>query len=241
MSEYATRSVASIIHFPTGEVLIHPDTIARSLKARGMGSVAIGMADRFQRENELDEAGVAYVDMNGSGRLELEADQIGIIATSSLSGCTGVAGFAKRVDGSTVQFISHYDPICQNGLFTGEDSPVNSDLYGFRYQATKKSELAGLIRYVVAYENSEHSNPDYGKRNGEFKTWRYLDQIQVTATQLGPNAEILLFPYSFYPGHNIAAGRIGGKEGIFWDGVNVDFDEYLHTAVPSSKSTSLRS
>ncbi len=232
MSEHAVTSVASVIRRPKGEITVHRDALTRSLRAKGMGFVAMGMANRFQEEKVVDETGIAIVNMNSSGRLGLEAGKDGLIATTSLAGCTGVAGFAKRSDGSTLQFISHYDTMSQNARITGKDSPINRDLYSFRYQATKTGGLSGPILYLVAYDEGEHANPDYGTRRGTFKDWRYLDQIQVTATQLGQDAEVLLLPYSLnQEGHNLAAGRVDEVEGIFWDGVQVDFNNYLNKTV----------
>ena len=233
MSEYKTHNLASIIKPPTGEVVISPDAITRSLRAKDVGFIAMGFADRFQREVPLDEHGIAYVEMNKSGKLLLEPGKDGVIATSSLAGCTGVAGFAKRKDGSIAAFVSHYDPMSQNSKLTGEDTPVNKDLYGFRYQAGK-DELASPLYYVVAYEAGEHSNPRYGQRNGSFKDWGYLDQINVTATQLGEDAQVLLLPYVPGQGNSLASGKTSGQEGIFWNGVRIDFDAYLATDTTSA-------
>lgn len=228
MSEYQTHSVASIIKPPIGEAIVSEADITKSLREKNVGFVAMGFASRMQRELSPDARGIAYVEMNTSGKMELEQGEDGIIATSSLAGCTGVAGFARRKDGSVATFISHYDPMSQNGRLTGEDSPVNRDLYGFRYQAKQEGqELATPILYLVAYEQGEHQNPDYGKKVGSFKDWRYLDQINVTSTQLGEDARVLLLPYQMSQGHTLASGRTDGQEGIFWDGVRVDFDTYL--------------
>ena len=158
----------------------------------------------------------------------LEQGEDGVIATSSLAGCTGVAGFARRKDGSIATFISHYDPMSQNSKLTGTDSPVNRDLYSFRYQSQREGvELDSPLLYVVVYTVSEHHSPNYGQKAGVFKDWNYLDQINTTATQLGDNAQVLLLPYEMSQGHTLASGRIDGAEGIFWDGVKVDFDAYL--------------
>lgn len=233
MSEYATKSVATIIQSPRGEVIVDPAAITRSLRSKDVGFIAMGFASGYQKEMQVDEHGIAYVEINKSGRLEIPQGKDGIIATNSLAGCTGVAGFAKRIDGSIATFVSHYDPMSQNSLLTGEDSPVNKELYGFRYQATKEG-LASHIHYLVAYPNSEHSNPEYGNRKGVFKDWRYLDQISMTAGQLGSTSEVLLLPYDQGFGHSLASGRVGDNEGIFWDGVQVDFESYLASQTPAS-------
>jgi hypothetical protein len=233
MSEYATKSVASIVQPPQGEVVVDPVAITRSLRSKDVGFVAMGFTSGYQKEMVVDEHGIAYVDMNKSGRLEIPQGQDGLIATSSLAGCTGVAGFAKRLDGSIATFVSHYDAMTQNSLLTGEDSPVNEDLYGFRYQAGQEG-LASPVYHLVAYPKSEHSNPDYGKRRGAFKNWRYLDQINTTANQLGNSSEVLLLPYDEGFGHSLASGKTGDHEGIFWDGVPVDFNSYLGTQTSAS-------
>ncbi len=225
-AEYATKSVASIIQPPHGEAIVDPAAITRSLRSKDVGFVAMGFTTGHQKEMAVDEYGIAYVDMNKSGRLEIPQGKDGLIATNSLAGCTGVAGFAKRLDGSIATFVSHYDAMTQSSLLTGEDSPVNKDLYSFRYQAGQEG-LASPIYYLVAYPNGEHSNPDYGKRNGAFKNWRYLDQINVTANQLGNDSEVLLLPYDEGLGHSLASGKVNDHEGIFWDGVPVDFGSYL--------------
>ena len=228
MSEYQTHSIASIIKPPTGETIINGDAITRSLRAKHVGFIAIGFVDRLQRDLQPDANGVAYVGMNKSGRMSLENGEDGVIATRALAGCTGIAGFARKKDGSIGTFISHYDPMSQNGRLTGEDSPANRDLYSFKYQFQGEGvELDSPILYVVAYTEIEHYSPDYGRKKGSFKDWNYLDQINTTATQLGNNAQVLLLPYRMSRGHSLASGRLGGEEGIFWDGVKVDFDAYF--------------
>ena len=221
----STISIVSVIKPPVGEVVVPSETIRGSLKTRELGVVAIGGADRMQRELTPDDSGVAYVDMNSSGRMTVEKDKDGIIATSALSGCTGVAGFARRTDGSIATFVSHYDTVSQTYHFTHQDSPVNSQMFGFGYDAG--TELATPIQYLVAYDTTTHHNPMLGDRSGKFDEWTYLDQIQNTGSQLGENAEVLLLPYQSEQGNTLASGRLNGEEGIFWNGVKVDFDAYL--------------
>lgn len=210
-----------------GERIIDPTDVQRSLIAGGAGNVAIGPSDRTQREMPLDEHGIAYVDMNHSGRLKLSEGETGVIATSNLAGCTGVAGFARRADGSTAQFVSHYDAISQTWHFTRQDTPVNTELYGFRYDAKDGSDVVGPLRYLVAYPATERSNPRYGQRQDSFEQWSYLDQIEMTAAQLGSDAQVLFLPYSNGDGNGLAAGRTESSEGIFWNGAQVDFDQYF--------------
>lgn len=221
----STKSIASVIKPPVGEVVVSSETICNGIKARELGMVAIGSADRVQRELVPDDSGVAYVDMNSSGRMTLEKNKDGIVATSALSGCTGVAGFARRTDGSIATFVSHYDTASQTYHFTHQDSPVNSQVFSFGYDAG--TELATPIQYLVAYDTTTHHNPMLGDRSGKFDEWTYLDQIQNTGSQLGENAEVLLLPYQSEQGNTLASGRLNGEEGIFWNGVKVDFDAYL--------------
>jgi hypothetical protein len=218
--------VATIAKPPQGERLVSPDTIRRSMLSKDMGMVAIGSGDRIQREVQLDENGIAYIDMNKSGRLNLKPNEKGLIVTSSLAGCTGVAGFAKRKDGSTTQFVSHYDAISQTHHFTHKDSPINSQMYGLRYEATSQGELEGSIKLLVAYPESERANPRYGLRGGSFQEWTYLEQIETTATQLGADTEVLFLPYANGDGNSLAAGSTDKTEGIYWNGVHIDFADY---------------
>lgn len=225
MSEYQTKNIASIIKPLTGETVVRPEIIQRSLRAKEIGIVAIGSADRAQKDLRPDANGVAYVDMNASGRMTLEQGEDGIIATSSLAGCTGVAGFARRDDGTIATFVSHYDTISQTHHFTHQDSPVNSQMFGFKYDSG--GELATPIQYLVAYDATTHYNPMLGDRSKSFDEWTYLDQIQNTASQLGDKAEVLLLPYQGGQGNTLASGKLEGQEGIFWNGVKVDFDAYF--------------
>jgi len=220
-----------------GKEEINTDAIRLSLISGNVGLAAIGGADRSQKELTLDSRGIAYVDMNHSGRLRLGSGETGLIATSSLAGCTGVAGYAKRVDGSTAQFVSHYDAISQTWHFTHLDTPLNSQMYGFRHDATEGSEVDGHISLLVAYPASERHNPAYGKRDGSFDTWTYLDQLETTAGYLGDNVRVLFLPYHNGDGNSLAAGRTGTSEGIYWNGVRVDFEQSFNTDLsPASAS-----
>ncbi|HEX3568934.1 MAG TPA: hypothetical protein VHT70_04660 [Candidatus Saccharimonadales bacterium] len=206
-----------------GEPAIDLERVAKSALAQNPLCVSMGAHDRNQEIVEPDENGVGYVLMNHSGRLDLGPDEDGLVATGGLAGCTGVAGFAKRADGGTHQFVSHYDPISQEWAMTHNDSPINQHLYGQKYRASQ-SELAGPVQYVVSYGDTAIHSPDYGKRVGNFDQWHYLDQIETTISQLGPEAEIAVVPYGT-GGNVLAAGRIDGAEGIFWNGVPIDFDQ----------------
>jgi len=231
-AETKSPEIVSIISLPSGDLLPKSERIRNAAYARGkdLGSVAIGFVQHPQEAMSPNDEHIAYVGMNQSGRMDVKPEEDGVIATSALAGCTGIAGFAERKDGSIATFISHYDTIAQNSLFTGKDSPANKDLYAFRYQA-KDEELDGDRYYVIAYEKNEHNNPDYGQRQGVFKDWRYLDQLDTTATQLGENSKVIFLPYDQWDhggsGHSLASGKSDGVEGIFWDGQKIDIDEML--------------
>lgn len=104
MSAYRISSVGSIIQPPTGEVIVSDTAITRSLREKNVGCIAMGFADTLQREMTPDAHGIAYVEMNTSGRMDLKPGEDGVIATSALAGCTGVAGFASRKDCSLCDF-----------------------------------------------------------------------------------------------------------------------------------------
>lgn len=216
----------------SGTEVIKAEDIRRSLLAMDTGSIAIGIgvADTTTRDMQIDQFGIAYVDMNKSGRLNLGPGEHGIIATSSLAGCTGVAGFAKRKGGGSMQFVSHYDAISQTAHFTRQSSPINAQLYGFRHEAGKDDELDGPLQFLVAYPDEARRNPYYGKRHGSFQDWTYLDQIEMTASQLGPEAQVLFLPYNNGEGNNLSAGSTDTAEGIFWNGLEVNFSEMLATS-----------
>ncbi len=63
-----------------------------------------------------------------------------------------------------------------------------------------------------------------------------MDQINTTIAQLGKNAQVLLLPYELNSqGHSLASGRMDGKEGIFWDGVYIDFADYIGDTVTNKQ------
>jgi hypothetical protein len=151
--------LAVAIQEPQGEPLPDHDRIQRSLRRKDLGYIALGFADRLQRKLELDDDKVAFVDMNKSGRIELRHDEEGIIATSSLAGCTGVAGFVRENDGSVHAFISHYDPMSQNSILTGEDSLANRDMYRFNNEV-QDEDINGGRYLVVVVPDGEYHNPE---------------------------------------------------------------------------------
>lgn len=225
-----------MIETPKGEAIEDIERIHRAGFARGqeLGVFCLGMYQRAQREVTPNQERIGYVEMNSSGRMDLAANEEGLLATSSLGGCTGVAGFAKRKDGSMATFISHYDPLSQSGILTGEPSPASSDMYRFCNEVSDE-DLDGDRCYVVAYADVEHSNPGHGKRVGQFKQWHYVDQLDTTATQLGAKSKVIFLPYKFNDkGHNLATGRDANTEGIFWNGYKIDIDDLLKSS-PADK------
>ncbi len=194
--------------------------------------ITISYANPIQHEFQPDETGIAYVEMNSTGKMEINEEQDGLLVTSSLAGCTGVAGFAKRNDGTIATFVSHYDPLSQNYNFTKKSSPVNQDICCFHHQETHNKDAPPELYIVIGYEEGSHLNPLYGKKHGKFDEWHYVDQINTTAGQLrlhGGAANILFMPYTATLGHSLGAGRIDGQEGIFWDGQKIYFDSILPT------------
>ena len=236
-TEIKSSIIASIISPPSGELLPKIERIQNAARERGLGYIALGFVSGLQEKVSANEDGVAYIAMNKSGRMDVEPGEDGVIATSALAGCTGIAGFARRKDGTIATFISHYDTLSQNSKFTGQDTPANKDLYAFKYQA-KDEDLDGDRYYVIAYENGEHNNPDYGRKKGIFKDWSYLDQLNVTAAQLGEKSKIILLPYNAWDSsHSLTSGKSEGVEGIFWDGKKIDIDELLKTLPIDDSST----
>jgi hypothetical protein len=150
------------------EPIFDPFTLEQSRMAQlGRREVYIGQADRDQKQLQLDESGLAFVGMNQSGRLKLEPGEKGLAVTTGLGGCTGVAGFAKLSDGASLQFISHYDGLAQTYEFTGADNPINEQMYGFRFDATKQG-LEGPLHLFVAYPSNIEYDPRYGVRWGGY-------------------------------------------------------------------------
>lgn len=235
--ENTSPGTASIIKQPTGTASIRQNSgfLSAREKMKDTSFIMLGYVKESQATMQLNSHDIAYVEMNSSGRVFLEKNETGVIATSGLMGCTGVAGFAKNRDGKIQSFVSHYDALSQNGRITRKDSPVNRDLYTFRYQV-EKDDTQSTPLYVVSYPASSRYDQDYGKRRGVFREWHYMDQINTTIAQLGKNAQVLLLPYELNSqGHSLASGRMDGKEGIFWDGVYIDFADYIGDTVTNKQ------
>lgn len=234
--ENTSPSTASIIKQPTGAASIRQNSVFLSAREKMKDSfIMLGYVKESQATMRLNSHDIAYVEMNSSGRVSLGKNETGVIATSGLAGCTGVAGFAKNRDGKIQSFVSHYDALSQDSRITRKDSPVNRDLYTFRYQV-EKDDTQSTPLYVVSYPASSCYDQDYGKRQGVFREWHYMDQINTTVTQLSKNAQVLLLPYELNSqGHSLASGRMDGKEGIFWDGVYIDFADYIGDTVTNKQ------
>lgn len=219
--------VASALRTPGGEHAFNESLVTASAQSKDVGKFMMGVA-LGQKELGFDKYGVAYVEMNSSGRADIAPGSEGVIATSGLATCTGVAGFAKRADGSIASFVSHYDAFVQSPMLAANGSPLNTQLYQFRNRL-KDTLLASPPSYVITYPDSDHAEENYGRQTGNFTQWHYMDQLAVTASQLGEDARVLLAPYSYLkgPGHSLASGRVGDHEGIFWDGKSVNFDAYF--------------
>lgn len=219
--------VASALHTPVGEYVFDESLATASAQSKDVGRFMMGVA-MGQKELNFDQYGVAYVEMNSSGRADIAPGSEGVIATSGLVTCTGVAGFAKRADGSIVSFVSHYDAFVQSPMLAANGSPLNTQLYQFRNRLAD-TPLAAPPSYVITYPESDHAEENYGRQTGNFTKWHYIDQLAVTAAQLGEDAQVLFVPYSYLtgPGHSLASGRVGNHGGIFWDGKPVDFDAYF--------------
>lgn len=234
--ENTSLGTASIIKQPTGAASIRQNSVFLSAREKTKDSfIMLGYVKESQATMQLNSHDIAYVEMNSSGRVSLEKNETGVIATSGLMGCTGVAGFAKNRDGKIQLFVSHYDALSQDSRITRKDSPVNRDLYTFRYQV-EKDDTQNTPLYVVSYPASSRYDQDYGKRRGVFREWHYMDQINTTIAQLGKNAQVLLLPYELNSqDHSLASGRMDGKEGIFWDGVYIDFADYIGDTVTNKQ------
>ncbi|HKU19198.1 MAG TPA: hypothetical protein VJP80_08105 [Candidatus Saccharimonadales bacterium] len=128
--EYQTTALDA-----SAQVVSETDILASMAAACGNSDMSIGFADWSHPELTLDERGIAFVDMNKSGRLNLEPGEDGLAITASLDGCTGVAGFAKLADESITEFVSHYDPMSQQWHFTHQETPINTQMWQLQHEA----------------------------------------------------------------------------------------------------------
>ncbi len=249
--EYRDAQYSSLLEPPIGEVVLPRDDFrAIALGATATDYLAIEVCNKEQRLREAVD-GYAYVEMNTSGRLENESSEDGIIFTSSLAGCTGLAGFARHEDGRTLQFIGHFTPAAErtiinesyreplNAIGSGKTIitpspritvPTPYNMAEFYDWVAK--EGASKVQMLIAYGGRDHPYEYFDVRH-YFTTF---NEAVTRITELDkPSKQTLLLPYNGDNG-NLAAGRMHGQEGIFWNGVRVDFDKLTDT---SSNSTGL--
>lgn len=230
MAEIATRLFHSDF-----EPRIVPGTLISEAGRASVSSAGIGIADRTFRESELPTGGVEYVDMGGNRCVTIPSGYEGVVATSSLAGCTGVAAFCEMPDGAIKAMVAHYDSISQSHHFTKQDSPLNNLLYTFKHEVGEVP-----FQILVTYPEAVRHDSNFGSEQGHFDQWHYLAQIATTAAQLGDKVRVLFDPY--HPvedsrcevgshlglGRTLAAGKLHNTSGIFVNGKLVDFDYYLN-------------
>ncbi len=238
MSEHHPVESASIVKLPVNlSPMIDREEILEGIRTSGVASrpieelKSLERIGNFQAERPAgtDER-LIYVGMNDTLRVRLRSEQEAVVATGSLSGCTGVAGFAEYSDGSARQFVSHWSPghTSYNSRGVPMAASAAQDIRHFDYAASEDTPLE--VTYLIAYPKSEHEEPDFGERSGLFASWHPVDQLQVEAQQLTPNSRVLYLPYTYSEdgnGHTLAAGRRDGRNGIFWDGMYIDHDAYF--------------
>lgn len=208
---------------PTGDVIIDTEDINASARVKRLGYAATRLAKRRgSTDKSSAESTISHVDMNNTGLRVVGRGEDGIVATSGLGGCTGVAGLARSSNGRLLSFVSHYDAVTQSSFFNGgRASPANNDIYSFLYECNSRIAQSRPIVLVAPSQNA-YSNSKYGQRQGNFNQWYYLDQLETTARQISEQAQVILMPYDRTRAHTLASGRIHGQEGIFWDGVAVN-------------------
>lgn len=233
--------LASMITQPQGELIVPYDLVHSGQLTSGTSNVEVGVADMRQHRRELNENGIAYVDMNAAGRLLLKDGEEGLIATNSLAGCTGIAGFAKY-DGGSLQFVGHFDrrsealiiereyfdPLRAIGsgrnIMPPPEShrviPSSYNLSEFYKWAVEGG--ATEVDLVVAYGG--HKEDFYAL----FGLGNYIvhhGNVTSSTEDNKPIKKMYLLPYDdVQRGHYLAAGRYEGREGIFWDGTKLDFE-----------------
>lgn len=238
---FTDYEITTMVHPPQGEVLISHELVRASGQVACSREITIEDVHAEQVNREPDSSGVAYVEMNSAGRLLLHSGQEGIIVTDSLAGCTGIAGFAELSDGQTAQFVGHFTPL-------SEDLIIQKEMFDpLRAIGTGKSILSRSPGYAIPtpynlqnfYNWAKKENARrvemfvaYGGRKEDFYRMFGLGNyiLQTPAVVHPPYNEsvrikrTLLLSYDgTQRAHFLAAGRIHGKEGIFWDGMQLDF------------------
>lgn len=237
--EYREARYSSLLNPPVGEIILPGDDLrARALGATAATYLEVNVCDKKQKKLEVVD-GYAYVEMNTSGRIENKPSEDGIIFTTSLAGCTGLAGFASHEDGRTFQFVGHFAPAAErtiinqsyweplhaigSGKYIITPNPRNTVPTPYNmsefYDWVSK-EGASSVQMLIAYGGRVHPYEFFDVRH-YFTTF---NQAVTSRTKTDkPTKQTLLLPYD---GDNcyLAAGRVNGQEGIFWNGVRVDFD-----------------
>lgn len=226
MSEHSFGAAASIVHLPEGRSVVSEEGLQGAAALRGYQPGPLQLETRSDYPQTADH--IAFVGARESGSLHLEPGKKGLLGTHSLAGCTGVAAFARHQDGSVDTLISHYGHRVNTRHYNPpQENPANQQLQNFISRVNEDVHKPPRVDVLVAYEAALHRDPDYGKRNGQFKDWEWLEQIVEVASGLSSdNVRVLFLPYKEL-GNTLAAGRRKGHEGIFWNGTHVDFNAYL--------------
>lgn len=244
MTKYTEAQYAFMVTPPVGEVTVPDDLIRKAMLSDNIGTTAIQVdkCDMRQKQIDIPPSGVAHVEMNASARAGLASGAEGLLSTSSLAGCTGLAGFAKHNDGRTSQFIGHFSPAAERVIInkayweplhqigSGKNiiTPWASDTVPTPYNMSEfyiwvTNNGASEVEMLIAYGGRDRPYEPFDVRHYFVL---HNTTIQSPTSSNEPPKRSLILPYEG-GNHSLAAGRIDGKEGIFWDGVKVDFDSYL--------------
>lgn len=243
MAERFLPFQASVINYEPGpEVLDEREILARGLELAESGvkiQSSLWTKDAGRRKPQPErklQSGerVAFVGSGDSLRLPLSDGEEGVVGTYQINGCTGVAGVARYIDGSSLQYVSHRGPFRDMATSSRPYEIMRKqarsalDIDRFAKAARTSGELAGLDLFV-AYHHSLHTDHGYLDREGRPNSWHLMDQVQLSAENLPEGSRVLYLPYTDDReyGHSLAAGRIDGETGIFWDGHEINFDLYL--------------
>ena len=192
-----------------------------------MGSAKMGM--RLDAV-ESHVGRIVHVGMNES-RITLLAEGEGTgIGTTSLGGCTAIAGSAELSDGSVLAYVSHVDPLADQmdrfnygDRVTVGDSPSNRALVNFLAQAKLGGAIA--VKVIAVYDDTNKYHPDYGKRDERAcDEWHFLDQVQNTLERAGPTVRYHERPYCGGASNSTLVCRRSQGDLVFeFDGQPVDF------------------
>lgn len=239
MTVYRDARYASMLVPPTGEVTIPRDDLMVAALGSATTGLVVDVCDKKQPTREVVN-GFAFVEMNSAGRLENGPEEDGIIFTSHLAGCTGLAGFARNEEGGTFQFVGHFAPAAERTIINKSyweplhaigsgktimtPSPRNTVPTPYNmaefYDWVSK-EGVDQVQMLIAYGGRDHPYECFDVRH-YFTTFN--DAVTCPTQVDKPIKRTLLLPYDDMNGSSLAAGRIDGEEGVFWNGVKVDFD-----------------